>query len=152
MSSLIIPSNYKDKKGEIRKQYLLTKDGIKLLLSTYRGITQEQVKTCGIKDLNVIHTYTRFETSFIDMLEEALGEIDVKGVRQFNSCGKYRIDYYIPSVKLAVEYDEEFHNNQKKEDKKRELDIIKELNCRFVRLDYKKSDTINVMKVIKKIM
>ena len=35
--SLIIESNYKDKKGEMRKEYLLTKDGLTLYLFNIRG-------------------------------------------------------------------------------------------------------------------
>lgn len=35
--SLIIPSEYKDKKGEIRKEYLLTKDGFTLYMFNIQG-------------------------------------------------------------------------------------------------------------------
>lgn len=35
--SLIIPSTYKDKKGEERKEYLLTKDGFTLYMFNIRG-------------------------------------------------------------------------------------------------------------------
>ena len=35
--SLIIPSEYKDKKGELRKEYLLTKDGFTLYMFNIRG-------------------------------------------------------------------------------------------------------------------
>lgn len=37
MASLIIPSTYKDKKGEERKEYLLTKDGFTLYMFNIRG-------------------------------------------------------------------------------------------------------------------
>ena len=37
MGSLIIPSNYKDNKGETRKEYLLTKDGFTLYMFNIQG-------------------------------------------------------------------------------------------------------------------
>lgn len=37
VSSLIIESNYKDKKGEMRKEYLLTKDGFTLYMFNIQG-------------------------------------------------------------------------------------------------------------------
>lgn len=37
LRSLIIPNNYKDKKGEERKEYLLTKDGFTLYMFNIRG-------------------------------------------------------------------------------------------------------------------
>ncbi|MGX0209630.1 phage antirepressor KilAC domain-containing protein [Staphylococcus epidermidis] len=37
VGSLIIPSNYKDNKGEIRKEYLLTKDGFTLYMFNIQG-------------------------------------------------------------------------------------------------------------------
>jgi len=147
-------STYKGKR-RMEKCLCLTEQGLKILLSSYRGITQEQVESCGIKDLNVIHTYTRFETSFINMLDEALKEIDIEGITQYSiDEGKYRIDYYIPSLKLVIEYDEEQHNNlvNMRLDEEREDYIIDKLGCKFIRCDYKDSDIKNVMKVLKFIM
>lgn len=43
LSSLIIPSNYKDKKGELRKQYLLTKDGLILYMFNIQGYNKEKL-------------------------------------------------------------------------------------------------------------
>jgi len=37
LGALIIPSNYKDKKGELRKEYLLTKDGFILYMFNIQG-------------------------------------------------------------------------------------------------------------------
>ncbi|WP_081258742.1 Rha family transcriptional regulator [Streptobacillus moniliformis] len=38
--SLILPSNYKDKKGETRKEYLLTKDGFTLYMFNIQGYNE----------------------------------------------------------------------------------------------------------------
>lgn len=47
--------------------------------------------------------------------------------------GKYRIDWYIPELKLAVEFDELHHKWQEKTDNLRQIAIEKELDCRFIR-------------------
>lgn len=47
--------------------------------------------------------------------------------------GKYRIDWYIPELDLAIEYDEEHHKFNKEEDEARQKEIEKELGCKFLR-------------------
>lgn len=43
VASLIIQSSYKDKKGEVRKQYLLTKDGLTLYMFNIQGYNEEKL-------------------------------------------------------------------------------------------------------------
>lgn len=47
--------------------------------------------------------------------------------------GKYFIDWYIPELNIAIEYDEYYHKNNKKADNERQEEIEKELGCRFLR-------------------
>lgn len=49
--------------------------------------------------------------------------------------GEYKIDWYIPELNLAVEFDEVGHNtiNKRKADAVRQKRIEAELNCRFIR-------------------
>ncbi|MGB4498018.1 MAG: type IIL restriction-modification enzyme MmeI, partial [Methylococcaceae bacterium] len=47
--------------------------------------------------------------------------------------GKYKVDWYVPELKLAIEFDELHHTHQKSEDKKRQHLIETELGCRFIR-------------------
>jgi len=47
--------------------------------------------------------------------------------------GKYKIDFYIPLLKVAIEYDERYHNNIIEYDETRETEIKKELGCIFLR-------------------
>lgn len=104
-------------------------------------------------DVTHIHTHTRFEIAFGDMLTEALNEIDLEVIPQYNVDG-YRIDFYIPSLNIAVEYDEEHHyklENQKK-DSQRQAYIENKIGAKFIRCDYRDSDIKNVMKVLKEIM
>lgn len=50
----------------------------------------------------------RKEVKFIEFLEEFLSEYNIKGIKQY-PVFNYRIDYYIPELKLAIEYDENDH-------------------------------------------
>lgn len=65
----------------------------------------------------------------------------------------YRIDFYLPEYKLAIEYDEQQHNGEKNKikDKQREEEIKNELHCDFIRLGYKETNAYNVGLVLKKI-
>ena len=49
--------------------------------------------------------------------------------------GKYRIDWYIPELKLAIEFDEPHHFKQIKEDSSRRSEIERELGCKFAIYD-----------------
>lgn len=44
----------------------------------------------------------------------------------------YFIDWYIPELNIAIEFDEKYHEN-KKGDNTRQKEIEKELNCKFIR-------------------
>lgn len=49
--------------------------------------------------------------------------------------GKYRIDWYVPELKIAIEFDEENHSRSDVyiNEKDRQAEIEKELGCRFIR-------------------
>lgn len=96
---------------------------------------------------------SRFELSFKETLEEVLRAMEIDAEFQKPMFGgEYRIDFYIPQYNLAVEYDEEHHKWQKEEDITREEKIKAELNCRFIRLDYRNSDAYNAGLVAREIM
>lgn len=145
--------DYKDAKGEKRPEFLLTKDDLKMLLSRYRHITPEQYKVLGIDEIDVVHSYTRFETAFGNTLIEALNELEIEVEKQFNVDG-YRVDFYIPHLNIAVEYDEEQHFTETNlsKDTERQSYIENKLGCKFIRCDYRNSDIKNVMKVLKEVM
>ena len=91
----------------------------------------------------------RKEVSFIEQLEEFLSEYNIKGIKQYPILN-YRIDYYIPELKLAIEYDENNHNSYSYEAQEgRQKQIEKELGCKFVRLSDNCSDLKNIAKVSK---
>lgn len=66
---------------------------------------------------------------------------DYKIIPQFPVFeGKYRIDWYIPELKIAVEYDKREHLYKTEKDNMRQKEIEKELGCRFIR--YKEEEQI----------
>ena len=91
----------------------------------------------------------RKEVKFIELLEEFLSEYNIKGIKQY-PVFNYRIDYYIPELKLAIEYDENDHKHYTYENQElRQLKIENELNCKFIRLSDSVSDIKNIAKVSK---
>ena len=152
IGNLIIPSTY-EVVGQNRKykEYLLTSGGLGVYLNRIQSINKTISEfLLNFADIKQFHSYTRFELAFIDTLNEALNELGITGVRQF-SVGKYKIDFYIPKLNIVVEYDEKHHqlSTNIQSDKIRQDYIEKELNCKFIRCDYKDSDIKNVMKVVK---
>ena len=154
MEEYFIKSNYKDKKCEIRPCYLATKKGCELLL-TKRSINKkafiDYMKEYFDEDNITYFEITRNEIQFIDQLEETLKPFNIKGKRQY-SVLRYRIDYYIPSLNIAIEYDENDHSNYSYEAHEgRQQEIERELGCRFIRVSDKNSDAYNIGLVIKNI-
>ena len=94
---------------------------------------------------------TRKEIEFIAELSDFLEAQDITdGIRQFRVLN-YRIDYYIPSLKLAVEYDEDEHKCYSYERQEgRQLTIEKELGCKFIRVSDDKSNAYNIGLIAKK--
>lgn len=109
----------------------------------------ENFKNNGyLKDIGFI-LKERKEIKFISQLEEFLKEYNIKGINQYSILG-YRIDYYIPKLKLAIEYDENNHSGYSYETQEgRQKQIEKELGCKFIRLSDNCSDLKNIAKVSK---
>ena len=152
-SSLIISSTYVNEQNkQTYREYLLTKKGLGLYLNRIQLLKNKIPESLlEFADMTQFHTYTRFEISFLDMLEEALNELNIVGTRQYN-VDKYRVDFYIPNLNICIEYDEEYHCSKTDKDTERQIYITNKLNCNFIRCNYKDSDIKNVMKVIKYIL
>ena len=98
---------------------------------------------------NKLELVGRKEIEFIEELELALRPFGLEGLKQY-SVLNYRIDYYIPKLNIAIEYDENNHKHythEKHED--RQLEIEKELGCKFIRVSDKYSNAYNIGLVIK---
>lgn len=97
----------------------------------------------GNKELIVITE--RKELSFVNDLEEFLSAFNVKGIAQYKIDDKYRIDYYIPDLKIAIEYDENGHKNYDREKERMREEYIKnKLGCKFIRVPDDNSDIKNI--------
>lgn len=95
---------------------------------------------------------SRKEIEFLTALEEALIPFRINGVRQY-SILNYRIDYYIPSLNIAIEYDENCHKNYSYENQElRQKKIEDKLECKFIRVSDKNSDAYNIGFVINEIL
>lgn len=139
-------SEYTDSTGRKLPMYELTKDEVSYI--NQRFMNKSLAEFCGQQ---AIVCTTRFETAFGKQLIETLAPLGIEVETQKFVCGKYRIDFYLPKYKLAIEYDEQQHQSQHEADNKRMEDIKKELGCSFVRLDYENTDATNVGIVLSEI-
>lgn len=146
--------NYKEL-GQ-RGGYLVNESGLYQLIAKSKTITNKQkediinfFKNFGM--LNDVTLHSRKEIEFIDKLERALTAFNVSGKKQHRVLD-YKIDYYIPSLNVAIEYDENGHKNYTYEAHELRQELIeKELGCRFIRVTDKKNDEFNVGLVIKEL-
>lgn len=107
------------------------------------------IEQTWIDTSNFVTITTRKELSFIDELEEFLSTLDIVGVKQYNVDNKYRIDYYIPALQIAIEYDENNHNYYNRENEKERLFYIRnKLRCRFIRVTDSVSNARNLGYVV----
>jgi very-short-patch-repair endonuclease len=47
---------------------------------------------------------------------------------------RYRVDFYLPAISVVIEYDEQHHKHQSKEDLQRQNYIEDRLGCTFIRV------------------
>lgn len=105
----------------------------------------------GFVSYDEVFDSTRKEILFLNELEESLKPFGIKGFRQY-SILTYRIDYYIPSLNIAIEYDENNHKHYTHEAHEgREKEIKRKLGCRFIRVTDENNLGYNLGLVIKNI-
>ena len=100
----------------------------------------------GSYDFTNYHIFSeRKETKFVSDIIEFFEAFGIKGVRQYNVDNKYRIDFYIPKLKIAIEYDENNHSHyDKHKEHEREKYIKNKLHCKFIRVSDKNSNIKNI--------
>ena len=121
-----ILSEYKDTRGKTYPEITMTEAGKDLILSKYNFITPNKVNAWKAKDEYV------FGEEIVNNLFHGY-EI----IPQFELFGG--LDWYIPELKLAIEFDEEQHfigGELRKECVERQRRVEQALGCRFIR--YKK--------------
>lgn len=147
-----VKSEYTNSRGRNYPMYQMTKEGFLLLTSSYRGVKALEKKIEILKETDMIPPTQpeRRETKFFKDLKEALQPMGIKVDEQY-SILKYKVDGYIKEFNLVIEYDEEYHDLKKEEDDLRQEEIIKELNCEFVRLSASNSNAKNIGIVFQKL-
>ncbi len=130
----------------------LTENGVLALVNNSCNCSQEKKEKLihflfPQKDIIVINDVK--EINFLDMLEDFLLVFGITGIRQYKVLN-YRIDYYIPSLKIAIEYDENDHSGYSYESQELRQKIIeKELKCKFIRLSDKEENAFNLGLAVK---
>lgn len=137
-------------RGGVQDICVINKRGVLSLLQRSRLSNiqkQELIKSLNLEEKVVLTS--RKEIEFIDQLEETLKPFNLIGIRQYN-VGTYRIDYYIPSLNIAIEYDENNHEGysyEAQEGRQKEIEDI--LNCRFIRVTDSNTNNFNIGLVLK---
>lgn len=139
-----------DNLGRKQDSWIITERGVLSLLQRSRlRNTQKQEL---IKEFNLSEKFvltSRKEIEFIDQLEETLKPFNLIGIRQYQ-INSYRIDYYIPSLNIAIEYDENDHKSYSYEAHEgRQKEIETTLKCRFIRVTDNNTNNFNIGLVLK---
>jgi len=142
-------NNYKDGGNEIS---LINKDDICRLIQKAKTKSEEYKKEFSnwLIELKLIERVfileDRKEIEFLDTLEEVLKPFNYTCIRQYPVCNnKYKIDLYIKDLNIAIEFDENNHRNYTYENHKgRQLEIEKELGCRFIRINDREGNLYNI--------
>lgn len=117
-----------------------TKDGRTPDIIWMREDIAEDFKIWINKPQNRALNYLRREFSFGENIINNLFS-NYKIIKQYPVLdGKYFIDWYVPELKLAIEFDEEHHKNNMN-DLIREKEIKNILDCNFIRY----CDTLNII-------
>lgn len=109
-------------------------------------------KYCGkINNSDVCIIKTRKEIEFIKDLKDFLSVFNIVGIPQYK-VNKYRIDYYIPAIRVAIEYDENNHKDyNKSKEQEREKYISEKIGCKFIRISDAESDAKNIGIIMQKL-
>lgn len=100
---------------------------------------------------NITVITSRNEIEFIKLLKDFLDEYNIKHTQQYK-VDKYRIDLYLPKLKIAIEFDENEHRYYSYEAQEyREQYIKQNLNCKFIRINDKDSYGKNLAIITKEI-
>ena len=124
--------------GQRRKVNFINRDGVVSLVMNSSTMISQDWKLSLLKSLNIDVTNLVFEKKrrFEHHCFENMVKVMFDGYKilpQF-TVGDYRLDFYIPDLKIAIEIDEQHHERQQEEDKERQKFIEKCLGCKFLRI------------------
>lgn len=120
--------------GRKVRYFKLNEQQVSDLISGYRNISLDAVdliKGFGIKTVRPEFAFGE------DIVKNLFSDHEI--IPQFSVLDKYRIDWYIPDLKIAIEFDEDHHDNPTNYelDSIRQKEIEKELGCVFLRFSQK---------------
>jgi len=123
--------------GRPRVEYIVTLDMAMVLAVAERhpnGAKAYKIFCSLLGKEVVVRHQKRVEFQFGEVIENMFSGFNI--IPQYPVFGnKYYIDWYIPELKLAIEFDELHHWGNTKDDDVRQLEIEKELGCRFARYE-----------------
>jgi Prophage antirepressor len=125
LSYMYIPS-----KRYAQRVVTINEKGLQIMFSS---TNKPNAKGLSIKLQLQLAIFQRKEVDILETISRAFH--NEKSIREY-SIGKYRIDLYFPKYKLAVECDENNHQNYEiLNEKLRELYIKEQLKCTFLRFN-----------------
>lgn len=141
-------------RGIHKSTQFISISGLTALLQKHKTVSSEKVIREIINDfhLNITVGKRRKEQEYIGKIMEHFPNEDVE--LQF-PVGKYRIDLYFKEYRIAIECDENGHNDRDQtKELERQMFIEKELKCTFVRFnpDEENFDIDNVINRIQAII
>lgn len=139
-----------------REFILINEKGLHKILSSTRKVeikTKNDIfKWLANKEYDEYISQSYKESEFISKLRQVLEPFNIRGVRQYKVLN-YKVDYYIPKLNIAIEYDENNHDNYTYEQQEgRQKEIEEELGCKFVRVSDGKSHLWNIGFIMKELM
>ncbi len=121
-------------------QFIKESDVWRLIHKSQKVTEQEKKNIVNFFDFTKTEIFTsRQEIEFGKELKNFIKTIYNLEVQTQYFVKNYKLDFYIPELNLAIEFDEKHHKYQKEEDKKRENEIKNILNCKFVRVSEEQS-------------
>ena len=117
------PIEYKDKNGDMRPEYLLTRDGCMLLIMGYTGAKAMQLKTAYIKRFNEMEQVLKENA----LREQALKTVPLPDFTNPAEAARAWADRYESELKALAERDEAF-NQRDRAVKEKEAAVIE---CRI---------------------
>lgn len=119
------------KRRKTQNMNVINLEGIKIILNSSRSIYKDKLISELKLDIDIIYDFK--ESTFLKIICASFK--NEKFILQYK-IGKYRIDLYFPKYELAIEVDENNHNDRCPiYEKDRELYLKEKLNCDFIRFN-----------------
>ena len=105
--------------GGSQMMLFISKIAVKIILSKSRKVIAKTVADAFNIELINTHAMTKEQSTIKNIMKAFRNE---EMIQQY-TVGKYKIDFYFPQYKLAIECDEQFHEKNIEYDSKRQKEI-----------------------------